>query len=194
MPSPLSIRTFTLDVCQTLSRRAVRWTYESRASIEPKRIPDPMSLMSSTAVSFSSQPLLFNKDRRRSISGGYWCFMPRALTLLHSLESCSCMAPVFMRCKDDFPRDRAVILPDGSPITTVPPPSYSTLTCCCRTRPWLAHQADGVVAVDEHPIEHHEREKMTDVEGRRGRVYTNIGAYGLFCEQPVERFSSTEAC
>jgi hypothetical protein len=149
--------------------------------------------MSCTAVRPSSQVLLFNKLRFRSISEGYWCFMPRALTLFHSRESWSCMARVFIFCVDAFPRDRAVVLPDGSPITTVPPPSYSTLTCCCRTRPWLAHQADGVVAVNVHPVEHHEREKMADVEGGGGRVYTNIGTYGLFCEQPVERFSSTEA-
>jgi hypothetical protein len=72
----------------------------------------------------------------------------------------------------------------------VPPPNYLLLTCCCSTRPWVAHQADGVVAMHVHPVQRHEREEVADMEGGSGRVNAHVGADGLVGEQPVERLPS----
>ena len=85
-------------------------------------------------------------------------------------------------------RERAVVRPEGSPICTVPPPSCRTLTPC-RAREvgaQMAHQADGEVAVEVHPVHGHERQQMADMEGGRCRVDADIDANALFGEEPVE--------
>jgi hypothetical protein len=49
-----------------------------------------------------------------------------------------------------------------------------------------AHQADGVVAVEVHPIEGHEWQEVSHMQrGRRG-VDADIDSYALLGEQPVE--------
>jgi hypothetical protein len=97
------------------------------------------------------------------------------------------MLSTFIDCVSAPCRERAVVLPDGSPICTVPAPSYSILTSCRRNQPRIAHQADGVVAVEVHPVERHEREKVADMERGGGRVHADVYAYALLGEEPVER-------
>jgi hypothetical protein len=46
----------------------------------------------------------------------------------------------------------------------------------------MAHQADGVVAVEVHPVERHEWEKMTDMQGRSRRVYSDVCADALLSQ------------
>lgn len=50
----------------------------------------------------------------------------------------------------------------------------------------MAHQADGEVAVEVHPVHGHERQQMADMEGGRRRVDADIDANALFGEEPVE--------
>jgi hypothetical protein len=54
----------------------------------------------------------------------------------------------------------------------------------------MAHQADGVVAVEVHPVERHEREKMADMQGRSRGVYANVCADALLGQEPVESLPS----
>jgi hypothetical protein len=154
-------------------------------------MPEPRSLISSTALSFSSQTRLLSMSCFRLMSCEYRCLMPSCLALTQSLASCACMLSMFIDCVSARCRVRAVVLPEGSPIWTVPAPSCSTLTCCCCTRPWAAHQAHGVVAMEVHPVERHEGEQVADMERRGGRVHANICADALLCEEPVEGRAST---
>jgi hypothetical protein len=91
-------------------------TYESRLSIAPKRIPDPKSLIISTALSFSSHFRLFRISLFRLTICEYWCLMPRHFTFVHSFSSCLWMLSTFMDCTSAPCRERAVVLPEGSPI------------------------------------------------------------------------------
>jgi hypothetical protein len=50
----------------------------------------------------------------------------------------------------------------------------------------MAHQADGEVAVEVHPVHGQERQQMADMEGGRCRVDADIDANALFGEEPVE--------
>lgn len=50
----------------------------------------------------------------------------------------------------------------------------------------MAHQADGEVAVEVHPVHGHERQQMADMEGGRRRVDADIDANAFFGEEPVE--------
>jgi hypothetical protein len=50
-----------------------------------------------------------------------------------------------------------------------------------------AHQADGVVAVEVHPVEGHERQEMSHMQRGCSGVDADIDSYALLGEQPVER-------
>jgi hypothetical protein len=54
----------------------------------------------------------------------------------------------------------------------------------------VAHQADGVVAVEVHPVQRHEGEKVTDVQGGRCWIDADVCADALFREEPVERLAA----
>ena len=54
----------------------------------------------------------------------------------------------------------------------------------------MAHQADGEVAVEVHPVHGHERQQMADMEGGRCGVDADIDANALFSEEPVERVAA----
>jgi hypothetical protein len=95
---------------------------------------------------------------------------------------------MFIDCTSVPRRDRAVVRPEGSPICTVPPPSWSfwyqyvVVKALARE----AHQADGVVAVEVHPVEGHEWQEVSHMQrGCRG-VDADIDSYALVGEQPVE--------
>jgi hypothetical protein len=156
----------------------------------PRRMPDPRSLINSTALSFSSQSRLFRITCFLFVSGEKRCLIPRHLTLVHNLSSCRRMLSMFIVCTSAPCRDRAVVLPEGSPICTVPPPSCPLLTSRCLYLSAVAHQADGEVAVEVHPVHRHERQQMADVKGGRGRVDTDVDAYALLGEEPVERLAA----
>src|SRR5689334_18062345 len=128
----------------------------------PRRMPDPRSLINSTALSFSSQSLLLRITCFLLVSGEKWCLIPRHFTFVHSWLSCRRMLSMFMVCTSAPCRDRAVVLPEGSPIWTVPPPSCPALTFCRVSRGAIAYQADSEVAVEVHPVHGHKRQQMTD--------------------------------
>jgi hypothetical protein len=146
------------------SRDKMWYTHESRASIGPSRMLEPSLLISVTALTSASHLRLLRTFLRRLISLGYWCFMPKHLTLVQRFDNCRSMLSTFIICVLEPCRVRAVVLPDGSPICTVPPPSCSVLTCRCCSVSWGAHQANGVVAVDVHPVQRHERKKMSNMK------------------------------
>jgi hypothetical protein len=50
-----------------------------------------------------------------------------------------------------------------------------------------AHQADGAVAVEVHPVEGHEWQEVSHMQRRRRGVDADIDSYALLGEQPVER-------
>ena len=53
-----------------------------------------------------------------------------------------------------------------------------------------AHECNGGVAVQVHPEERHEGEKMSDVHRGRGWVYADVCSNWLLREEPVELFSA----
>lgn len=157
------MRSLTLDLVSA-AKSSNCSAYESRLSIVPRRMPDPKSLISSTALSFSSHVRLFNISCFLLVSGENWYLIPRHLTWVQRLSSCRRMLSMFIVCTSAPCLERAVVLPEGSPICTVPPPSCTVLTSCCAcVSAKVAHQADGVVAVQVHPIHSHERQQMASV-------------------------------
>lgn len=104
------------------------------------------------------------------------------------------MLATFIDCVSAPCRVRAVVLPDGSPICTVPAPNYSVLTCCSCARSWGAHQADGVVAMEVHPVEGHQGEQMADMERGCCGVHAHICADALLREEPVESLPFAVVC
>jgi hypothetical protein len=122
----------------------------------PSLMPDPIVFIKSMADTSASHALLFSMRRSRLTSAEYECLIPRALTWIQSWSNCFPTLSVFSLWVRLAWRARADVLPEGSPMCTVPPPSYSSLNASiARAGVRVAHQGHGAEAEEVHPVQRH---------------------------------------
>lgn len=68
----------------------------------------------------------------------------------------------------------------------MPPPSYPKSTSRRASIRRTAHQGDRVVTVEVHPVQRHQREEVSDVQGGCGGVDADICSDPFPCQEPVE--------
>jgi hypothetical protein len=119
--------------------------------------------------------------------------MPKHLTLVQSLSICPRILRMFIVRTSSAWRARSVVRPDGSPIKTVPAPSYAMSTRRFEFRVGDgAHQCDGGIAGQVHPKQRHEREEVSDMHRGRGWVYTDVCSNWLLRKEPIELLSASK--